>query len=64
MPGQARSCPPESSTVEDEAREVERGPSDLIIAVGIDVLLDGLLIGVCFAASQRVGALLVAGYSP
>lgn len=31
----------------------------LLIAVGIDVFLDGLLIGVGFAAGERVGTLLV-----
>lgn len=35
------------------------GNSGLLIAVGIDVLLDGLLIGVGFAAGERVGTLLV-----
>ncbi len=50
------------------AERLEAGASDssvragnlgLIVAVGIDVLLDGLLIGVGFAAGARVGTLLV-----
>jgi len=35
------------------------GTSGLLVAVGIDVFLDGLLIGVGFAAGERVGTLLV-----
>ncbi len=35
------------------------GKAGLLIAVGIDVFLDGLLIGVGFAAGERVGTLLV-----
>lgn len=41
----------------DEQREGSK--TGLLIAVGIDVLLDGLLIGVGFAAGERVGTLLV-----
>lgn len=36
-----------------------RGKAALLIAVGVDVFLDGLLIGVGFAAGERVGTLLV-----
>ncbi len=35
------------------------GKTGLLVAVGIDVFLDGLLIGVGFAAGARVGMLLV-----
>ncbi|WP_225430153.1 ZIP family metal transporter [Deinococcus detaillensis] len=42
-----------------ERRSGEKGESSLIAAVGIDVFIDGLLIGVGFAAGARVGMLLV-----
>ncbi|WP_155300883.1 ZIP family metal transporter [Deinococcus kurensis] len=42
-----------------EARAASAGNLGLIVAVGIDVLLDGLLIGVGFAAGARVGMLLI-----
>ena len=35
------------------------GKAGLLIAVGVDVFLDGLLIGVGFAAGERIGTLLV-----
>ena len=38
--------------------EATGNPNSLIAAVGIDVLIDGLLIGVSFAAGARAGALL------
>ncbi len=44
-----------------ERRGEQRGSSNLglLVAVAIDVFLDGLLIGVGFAAGERVGTLLV-----
>ena len=36
-----------------------RAANGLLAAVGIDILIDGLLIGVGFAAGERVGTLLV-----
>lgn len=44
-----------------EAREgrSKGGKAAMLTAVGIDVFLDGLLIGVGFAAGERVGTLLV-----
>ena len=42
-----------------EARAASSVNLGLIVAVGIDVLLDGLLIGVGFAAGERVGTLLI-----
>lgn len=34
------------------------GPNSLVIAVGIDLLVDGLLVGLGFAAGEKVGLLL------
>ena len=42
-----------------QGRSASTGNLGLIVAVGIDVLLDGLLIGVGFAAGARVGTLLI-----
>ena len=42
-----------------ERRNGGKGESSLIAAVGIDVFIDGLLIGVGFAAGARVGLLLI-----
>ena len=42
-----------------ERRSGGKGESSLIAAVGIDVFIDGLLIGVGFAAGARVGVLLI-----
>ena len=35
-----------------------RGPVSLILTVGVDVLVDGLLLGIAFAAGARAGILL------
>jgi ZIP family zinc transporter len=45
--------------MEGQAGQAEGGKAGLLTAVGIDVFLDGLLIGVGFAAGARVGTLLV-----
>lgn len=45
--------------IEQKDEESGDGKAGLLIAVGIDVFLDGLLIGVGFAAGERVGTLLV-----
>ncbi len=45
--------------IEGSLGEKKNGKTGLLIAVGIDVFLDGLLIGVGFAAGARVGTLLV-----
>jgi ZIP family zinc transporter len=42
-----------------ERRSGGKGERSLIAAVGIDVFIDGLLIGVGFAAGARVGVLLI-----
>ena len=42
-----------------QGRSASTGNLGLLVAVGIDVLLDGLLIGVGFAAGARVGTLLI-----
>jgi ZIP family zinc transporter len=42
-----------------EERSGGKGESSLLAAVGIDVFIDGLLIGVGFAAGARVGVLLI-----
>lgn len=39
-------------------RSAEKLPAGLLIAVGVDVLLDGLLIGISFAAGEKAGRLL------
>ncbi|OLV17261.1 ZIP family metal transporter [Deinococcus marmoris] len=44
---------------EDTDEHSPRAVTGLLAAVGIDVLIDGLLIGVGFAAGERVGTLLV-----
>ncbi|GGL95530.1 membrane protein [Deinococcus aerolatus] len=44
---------------EDSAGAAPRAVTGLLAAVGIDILIDGLLIGVGFAAGERVGTLLV-----
>lgn len=46
-----------------ERRSGGKGESSLIAAVGIDVFIDGLLIGVGFAAGARVGVLLIVALS-
>jgi ZIP family zinc transporter len=46
--------------IERSDEQAGDGKAGLLIAVGIDVFLDGLLIGVGFAAGERVGTLLVA----
>ena len=35
-----------------------RGPVGLVLTVGVDVLVDGLLLGIAFAAGARAGTLL------
>lgn len=45
--------------IEQKDEQPGDGKAGLLIAVGIDVFLDGLLIGVGFAAGERVGTLLV-----
>ncbi|WP_428420469.1 ZIP family metal transporter [Methylibium sp.] len=45
--------------IEQKDEQSGDGKAGLLIAVGIDVFLDGLLIGVGFAAGERVGTLLV-----
>lgn len=45
--------------IEQKDEQSGDGKTGLLIAVGIDVFLDGLLIGVGFAAGERVGTLLV-----
>lgn len=45
--------------IEQQDEQSGDGKAGLLIAVGIDVILDGLLIGVGFAAGERVGTLLV-----
>ncbi|GGR74296.1 membrane protein [Deinococcus seoulensis] len=42
-----------------EDGDTPRSATGLLAAVGIDILIDGLLIGVGFAAGERVGTLLV-----
>ncbi|TSA85499.1 transporter [Deinococcus detaillensis] len=49
--------PEEAEETDGEA--APRAATGLLAAVGIDVLIDGLLIGVGFAAGERVGTLLV-----
>ncbi|WP_135230442.1 ZIP family metal transporter [Deinococcus fonticola] len=47
------------SRAERQAEATQGGNTSLLAVVGIDVLIDGLLIGVGFAAGERVGLLLV-----
>ena len=49
--------PEERAGADDDA--ASRPATGLLAAVGIDILIDGLLIGVGFAAGERVGTLLV-----
>ncbi len=44
---------------EETGEATPRAATGLLAAVGIDILIDGLLIGVGFAAGERVGTLLV-----
>ncbi|GGO31409.1 ZIP family metal transporter [Deinococcus humi] len=47
---------------DDNGQDTDAAPraaTGLLAAVGIDILIDGLLIGVGFAAGERVGTLLV-----
>lgn len=48
-----------SERIERSDEPAGGGKAGLLIAVGVDVFLDGLLIGVGFAAGERVGTLLV-----
>lgn len=41
-----------------QAEETLKGASGLLVAVGIDVLIDGIVLGVAFAAGQKAGVLL------
>lgn len=41
-----------------QAEELLKGPTGLLAAIGIDVLIDGLVLGVAFSAGARVGLLL------
>ncbi|AIZ45037.1 transporter [Deinococcus radiopugnans] len=50
---------PEEEGDETEDADAPRSATGLLAAVGIDILIDGLLIGVGFAAGERVGTLLV-----
>ncbi|QLG10789.1 transporter [Deinococcus sp. D7000] len=50
---------PEEEGDEAEDGDAPRSATGLLAAVGIDILIDGLLIGVGFAAGERVGTLLV-----
>ncbi len=50
---------PEQGTEETGGEATPRAATGLLAAVGIDILIDGLLIGVGFAAGERVGTLLV-----
>ena len=43
----------------EKEQATPRAATGLLAAVGIDILIDGLLIGVGFAAGERVGTLLV-----
>ena len=45
--------------LENAGEATGKGKVGLLVAVGVDVLVDGLLIGVGFAAGARVGQLLV-----
>lgn len=55
-----RLAPDGAQEGEERAGEAAlRSSTGLLIVVGIDVLIDGLLIGVGFAAGERVGTLLV-----
>ncbi|MDV6374784.1 ZIP family metal transporter [Deinococcus arenicola] len=49
----------EQGTEETDGEATPRAVTGLLAAVGIDSLIDGLLIGVGFAAGERVGTLLV-----
>jgi len=40
------------------AEEILKGPTGLLTAIGIDVLIDGLVLGVAFNAGARAGLLL------
>ncbi|CAM3720403.1 hypothetical protein [Deinococcus frigens] len=50
---------PEEEETEAADGDAPRSATGLLAAVGIDILIDGLLIGVGFAAGERVGTLLV-----
>lgn len=41
----------------------ERSPSGMMVAIGIDTLLDGLLLGIAFAAGAKEGTLLTIALS-
>ena len=48
-----------TNRIELRAGAATTGKTGLLVAVGIDIFIDGLLIGVGFAAGARVGTLLV-----
>ena len=64
-PKKAGEVAPESATGDDPAppESGERRPAALIFAVGVDVLVDGLLVGIGFAAGAKEGAMLTAALS-
>lgn len=41
-----------------QTEEIIEGSTGLLVAVGIDVLIDGIVLGVAFAAGQKAGLLL------
>lgn len=43
--------------------ESERSPAGMLVAIGVDILLDGLLLGIAFAAGNKEGTLLTIALS-
>jgi ZIP family zinc transporter len=41
----------------------ERSPTGMLVAIGVDILLDGLLLGIAFAAGNKEGTLLTIALS-
>ena len=55
--------PQEASLVASQAEAHRTGPQTMLGAVGVDVFIDGLLLGLAFVAGQKVGLLLTIGFS-
>ena len=50
-------------SMSEAAGEQERSAAGMLVAIGIDILLDGLLLGIAFAAGNKEGTLLTVALS-
>lgn len=53
----------ETKQTREEAGETSKVPAGLLVAIGIDIFIDGLLLGIGFAAGSKEGMLLAIALS-